>query len=205
MRPLLDLPNEILHHITGYLVIESDMNMLARTNCHLYGTINPFLYRFNAMHRQMSALLWAAKHGIVETVQHSLNASFGISNDVKLGIFYDALSIAVHAGHTSIAKILLLQEGIDPNFQYQRVDPDFQYQSEEDRFWVTLLARAAQAGHVDMVALLLSTKGINPNLGDSMGRPPIAYAGFSSQDPVVKLLLAAPGVDLNWKLSLIHI
>ncbi|KOC14188.1 ankyrin repeat-containing protein [Aspergillus flavus AF70] len=142
------------------------------------------------MHRQMSALLWAADHGMVETAQYSLNASFGVSDNEKLEIFYDALSAAVQAGHTTIAKVLLLQEGIDPNFQYQ---------SKEDNSWVTFLARAAQAGHVDMVALLLSTKGINPNLGDDMGRPPIAHAGFSNQDPVVEQLLATPGVDINWK------
>ncbi|BAE54561.1 unnamed protein product [Aspergillus oryzae RIB40] len=190
MRLLLDLPNEILHHIAGYLALESDLNLLARTNRHFHSAINPLLYHFNAIHRQMSALLWAADHGIVETAQHSLNASFGVSNNIKLGIIYDALSIAVHAGHTSIAKVLLLQEGIDPNFRYR---------SKEARSWVTFLARAAGAGHVDTVALLLSTKGINPNLGDGMGRPPIAHAGFNNQVPVIEQLLATPGVDMNGK------
>ncbi|KAK6826449.1 hypothetical protein RU639_005379 [Aspergillus parasiticus] len=137
----------------------------------------------------MSALLWAAEHGVVETAQHSLDASSGVSDNKKLEIFYDALSIAVQAGHINIVKVLLLQEGIDPNFQYQ---------SKEARSWVTFLARAAREGHVDMVALLLSTKGINPNLGDSMGRPPIAYAGMRSQDAVIQQLLATPGVDPNF-------
>ncbi|KAE8361154.1 ankyrin repeat-containing domain protein [Aspergillus caelatus] len=189
MRPLVDLPNELLHHIAGYLALESDINLLARTNRDLHSTINPLLYRLNAMDRQMPALLWAADRGIVETAQHSLNASSGVSNNVKLGIIYDALSIAVQAGHTSIAKSLLLQKGVDPNSQYQ----------EEENFHKTFLARAAQAGHVDMVALLLSTKGINPNLGDDMGRPSIAYAGFCGNESVVKQLLAAPGVDPNYK------
>ncbi|KNG82452.1 ankyrin repeat-containing protein [Aspergillus nomiae NRRL 13137] len=138
----------------------------------------------------MSALLWAADQGMVKTAQHSLNASFGVSTTVKLEIFYDALAIAVQAGHTSIAKTLLMQEGIDPNFHYRH---------REAGECITLLARAARAGHVHMVALLLSTKGINPNLGDCMGKPPIAYAAINNQDPVVEQLLAAPGVDPNWK------
>ncbi|KAF7586408.1 hypothetical protein BBP40_008931 [Aspergillus hancockii] len=137
----------------------------------------------------MSALLWAADHEIVKTAQHSLNASFRGSNN-QLKIFYHALLIAVQAGSTSIVKISLLQEGVDPNFPYN---------NEEDKFSKTFLARAAQAGHADIVALLLSTKGINPNLGDDMGRSPITYAGFSGQATVVKQLLATPGVDLNFK------
>jgi hypothetical protein len=70
MLLLLDLPNEILYHIAGYLALESDINLLARTNRHLHNTVNPFLYRFDAIHGQMSALLWAANHGIVKTAQN---------------------------------------------------------------------------------------------------------------------------------------
>jgi ankyrin repeat protein len=189
MSQLLDLPNEILYRIAGYLTRELDINSLVRTNRHFYNLINAFLYYSNAMHGQMSALLWASNHGIFKTAQYSLNASARVSNS-KLEAFYNALFAAVRAGHTSIAKILLFQEGIDPNFLYQR---------EEDEFVMTLLARAAQAGHMDIVGLLLSTKDIDPNLGDDMGRSPIAYAGLSGQDTVVQQLLASPAVDLNLK------
>ncbi|KAB8232675.1 ankyrin repeat-containing domain protein [Aspergillus alliaceus] len=161
MPSLLDMPSEILYHIIGYLILESDINSLARTNCHLYNISNLSLYHFNATHGQMSALLWAINHGIVKTAQHSLNASFGVLNN-KLEIFYHAPSIAVQGGHINVIKILLLQEGVDPNFQCQ---------NKEDKSSITFLARAAQAGHVNVVALLLSTKGINPNLEDDMGRP----------------------------------
>jgi ankyrin repeat protein len=186
---LLDLPNEILYCIAGYLTRELDINSLVRTNRHFYNLINAFLYYSNVMHGQMSALLWASNHGIFKTAQYSLDASVRVSTS-KLGTFYNALFAAVRAGHTSIAKILLSQEGIDPNFQYQ---------SEEDESVMTLLARAAQAGHMDIVELLLSTKDIDPNLGDDMGRSLIAYAGLSGQDAVVQQLLASPAVDLNLK------
>ncbi|KAB8068022.1 ankyrin repeat-containing domain protein [Aspergillus leporis] len=176
MAMLLDLPNEILYCIAGYLTRELDINSLVRTNRHFYNLINAFLYYSNAMHGQMSALLWASNHGIFKTAQYSLDASVRVSTS-KLGTFYNALFAAVRAGHTSIAKILLSQEGIDPNFQYQ---------SEEDESVMTLLARAAQAD-------------IDPNLGDDMGRSLIAYAGLSGQDAVVQQLLASPAVDLNLK------
>ncbi|KAB8073337.1 hypothetical protein BDV29DRAFT_175708 [Aspergillus leporis] len=45
-------------------------NLLVRTNRHLHNTVNPFLYRFDAIHGQMSALLWPANHGIVKTAQN---------------------------------------------------------------------------------------------------------------------------------------
>ncbi|KAE8371327.1 ankyrin repeat-containing domain protein [Aspergillus bertholletiae] len=190
MPLLLDLPNEILYHIAGCLALESDLSRLARTNRHLYTTINPVVYRFNALYGQMSALLWAAERGMVPTAQYALEASVRVSGD-KLGILYDALSQAVQEGHTRIAENILLQDGIDPNFQHQ--------QRKGDGSRITFLARAAKTGHMDLVALFLSTKDINPNLGDDKGRPPITYAGFSRQDTVVKQLLATPGVDPDWR------
>ena len=188
MLQLQDLPNEILYSVTHYLDAEQSINFLARTNRHLYHRTNALLYRHNAIHQNIFALLWAADHGVLNTAAYAIHASQRVSN--RVGIFHQALSIAIQKGHTSIAKLLLSQEGVDPNLQYQ---------GKEDNFCITFLARAAQAGHMDMINLLLSTKIIDPNLGDDIGRPPIAYAGFSGQDDAVKKLLATPGVDPDLK------
>lgn len=188
MLQLQDLPNEILCRVTHYLDTEQNINSLARTNRHLYHRTNALLYRHNAIHQNIFALLWAADHGVLNTAVYAVHASQRVSN--RVDIFHQALSITIQEGHTSIAKLLLSQEGVDPNLQYQ---------CKEDKLCITFLARAAQAGHMDMINLLLSTKIVDPNLGDDIGRPPIAYAGFSGQDDVVKKLLATPGVDPDLK------
>lgn len=188
MLQLHDLPNETLCSVIHYLDTEQDINALAQTNRHFYSRTNALLYHHNAIHQRIFALLWAADRGVLNTAEYAVHASQRVSN--RVDIFYQALSIAIQAGHTSIAKLLLSQEGVDPNIQYQ---------DKEDEFCITFLARAAQAGNMDMINLLLSTKMLDPNLGDDIGRPPIAYAGFSGQDDVVKKLLSTPGVDPNLK------
>lgn len=188
MLQLHDLPNEILCRVTHYLDTEQNIDSLARTNRHLYHRTNALLYRHNAIHQKLFALLWAADHGVLNTAAYAVHASQRSSN--RVDIFHQALSITIRAGHTSIAEFLLSQEGVDPNLQYQ---------GKEDKFCKTFLARAAQAGHMDMINLLLSTNIVDPNLGDDIGRPPIAYAGFSGQGDVVKKLLATPGVDPDLK------
>ena len=188
MSQLQDLPNEILCRVTHYLDTEQNINSLARINHHLYHRTNALLYCHNAIHQNIFALLWAADHGVLNTAVYAVHASQRVSN--RVDIFHQALSITIQEGHTSIAKLLLSQEGVNLNLQYQ---------GKEDKLCINFLARAAQAGHMDMINLLLSTEIVDPNLGDNIGRPPIAYAGFSGQDIVVKKLLATPGVDPDLK------
>lgn len=121
MLQLQDLPVEILCTIAGKLDAEKDINALARTSRHLYNTTNDFLYRHNAIYGQMSALVWAARHEISKAAQYSLDASFKVPN--KIDIIYRALSVSVRNRHTSVARILLSQEGIDVNIHYREIKP----------------------------------------------------------------------------------
>lgn len=182
-RHLLDLPIEILYLITSHLDREADINSLARTTNHLYNTANTYLYRFNAIHKDASALLWAARHESLHTFQHSLSSGTRAPADT----LHEALSIAIKTNNTEMAEALLSQE--------EEVDLNILYQGGRDASPATFLGRAAQMGHVEMVKLLLSKNAIDPNLG-KIG-PPLAIAAYNSHHAVVDLLLNAPGVDLN--------
>ena len=57
-RHLLDLPTEILSLITSHLDQGADINSLARASYHLYRTANIYLYRFDATHKDASALFY---------------------------------------------------------------------------------------------------------------------------------------------------
>lgn len=160
----------------------SNINSLARTNNHLYTIANAYLYRFNATHKDASALLWAARHESLRTSQHSLSSGTRAPADTH----HEALSIAIKTNNTEVAETHLSQEEIDMNILYQ---------GGRDASHATFLGRAAQVGHVEMVKLLLSKNAVDPNLGN-IG-PPLAIAAYNSHHAVVDLLLNTPGVDVN--------
>lgn len=207
MLPRLQyLPLELICAIVGYFDTDKDINSFVRTCCHLY-KVNDILYLHNAVYGQMSALLWAARHGILNTALYSLDASCGVSNTIHT--IYQALPLAVRGKHTVVARILLSQKEVDVNIQhwenqYQKTQYLYQDQYQElhrrthYQFCVTLLAMAARSGQVKIVKLL-SMKNIDPDLGDESGLSPIAYAGCNGQYAVVKILLNAPTVDPNLK------
>lgn len=156
----------------------------------------------------MSALLWAARYGILNTTLYSLDASCGVLNAIDT--IHQALPLAVRRKHTAVARILLSQKRVDVDIQhqenqYQKTQYLYQDQYQElhrkthYQFGAALLAMAAQSGKVEIVNFLLSMKDINPNLGDESGLSPIAYAGCNDQHAEIKVLLDAPTVDPNLK------
>ncbi|KAF2788272.1 hypothetical protein K505DRAFT_197347, partial [Melanomma pulvis-pyrius CBS 109.77] len=70
--PLLDLPCELLCLVLENLLLQRDMNALARTNRFLYDLLNIHLYRYNVQHSGGFALLWAAERGQLGTARMSL-------------------------------------------------------------------------------------------------------------------------------------
>ena len=69
---LLDLPSELLLSVARQVEDERDLNTLVRTCRYLYHTLNRELYRQNIRWSGSSALLWAAQHGRVTTIQMAL-------------------------------------------------------------------------------------------------------------------------------------
>ena len=72
---LLNLLNKILLLIAKNLQVERDINIFAQTNNHLYGILNPYLYRHNIEQKNGTALTWAAKQRQDVTAQKSLKAA----------------------------------------------------------------------------------------------------------------------------------
>ncbi|KAA8649917.1 hypothetical protein EYZ11_009027 [Aspergillus tanneri] len=94
-----------------------------------------------------------------------------------------ALSLAAQHGHIEIVRLLLAQDGVDPN--------------SGDMYDRGPLSLAAWYGHEQIVQVLLRVQGINAHARDAHGLTPLALAAWNGQAAVVELLVQQPGVDVN--------
>ena len=127
------------------------------------------------------------------------------------------LSWAARNGHEGVAKMLLEQEGVDPNLadvlvrtplgsaaagghevvvklliEWENVDPN-----HLDVNNVTPLWHAAAIGHEGIVKLMLGRGDVDPNHPNQNGRTPLGCAAVKGHEGVVKLLLERENVDPN--------
>ena len=84
------------------------------------------------------------------------------------------LTWAAENGHEGVVKILLEQEGINPN--------------GPDEYGRTPLSRAG-SGYEGMVEMLLGRNDANPCEPNKYGQAPLYYAAFNGHEGVVKMLL----------------
>ena len=97
------------------------------------------------------------------------------------------LYIACQEGHVGIVRLLLEAGGCDTN------------KARDDG--ATPLYIACVEGHVDVVRLLLEAGGCDANKAiDDGGATPLGAALANGQDSCVELLLAAPGINVNFVL-----
>jgi hypothetical protein len=71
---LVSLPSELLLLIAAKVQHQRDLNALAQTCRRLYGILNETLYQLNVRQYGSSALVWAARNGLVATVRQCLAA-----------------------------------------------------------------------------------------------------------------------------------
>ena len=77
---LVSLPAEILQQVGEYVASLSTLNALSRANHRFHSIFDPLLYtqdarrghRLPASARGAAAVRWAAKHGLMRTLQKSL-------------------------------------------------------------------------------------------------------------------------------------
>lgn len=130
-------------NIATFLVSEADINSLILAHPQFYALLNDTLYVRNATFSESSALLWAASHGKLETTKRATRASTKLAGA--------ALTVSLENRHESVAKLLLLIDGIDTEVR--------------NRYNKTPLCLAAEKGYLAVVQLLVA-KGASLGLQD---------------------------------------
>jgi len=125
-------------------------------------------YRFSALHA-------VSFFGIVEIVATLLEGK-GCDVNATARAQGSALTWAAREGHEEVVKMLLEQEGVNPD-------------QADKGHCQTPLSWAAMNGHGGVVKSLLEQKEVNPDRADKDGRTPISWAAGSGHDGVVKILL----------------
>ncbi|KAK2756744.1 hypothetical protein FQN54_005190 [Arachnomyces sp. PD_36] len=218
MPQLTTLPDELLLDIAEQLTLEEDINALSTTNRRLHCLLINYLYRFNVRQSESSALVWAARRGVVTTARRSIEQ--GADVEVKSDGL-TPLSLAAAAGHDGVVELLIATGRVDPEFKDPgecktplwwaannghdrvvklllgdiRVEPD----SRDDDSWGTPLARAAYNGHEEVVRLLLETGKVDPDSKDNNDRTPLWWAASEGHKEVALLLLATDRVNIESK------
>lgn len=160
---LSSLPTEILRGIGRRITSLSTLHALSCVNRHFYAILNELLYQVDARCDPAFALVWAAEHGVMETVQKALSH----------GAQIPATSLAgkVSTGETRIID----GNGIADHF--------FQCSSPHPLFL------AVQNGHEDIIELLLK-KGCNVNIRDPKGLTLLCVAVTHDHLHIVRILLS---------------
>ncbi|KAB8238277.1 ankyrin repeat domain-containing protein [Aspergillus alliaceus] len=186
MPQLLDLPNEILYHLAGYLARELDISSMARTNGQCHDLFNTFLYHSNAMHEQIVGGILLSQEGVNPNLQ---------CRSEKDVLCMSLLSRAARAGHADIVIMLLSTKGIDPNLG--------------DTMGRSPVVHAAFGGQDAVVKQILDTPGVDPSFKDLHGRTPLSWTVVDTDGMLKKgwtalmfsLLLEMPHIDIDHQIE----
>ena len=95
------------------------------------------------------------------------------------------LTWASRKGHEEVVKLLLEQDGVNPD-------------DADTYFGQTPLSWAAEKGHEGVVKILLGREDVDPNRTDTgSGRAPLSWAAANGHEGVVRILLEREDVDPN--------
>jgi ankyrin repeat protein len=169
----LDLANELLASVVGYLEAEKDINSLARTNHRLYRLSDPYLYHHNAKQAGNSALLWASLNGQERTAEKAIRAGSDLHNGSD--VFDEALILAARHGNEKVVELC----------------------GKSDMDGRTPHSLTALKGHDAIVKILLDTGKVNADSRDKRGRTPLSLASSRGHDAIVKMLLATGQVNAD--------
>ncbi|KAJ6445336.1 2-oxoglutarate dehydrogenase [Purpureocillium lavendulum] len=177
------LPRELCLIIADSCEDLRDVSALARTSWHWYMTLNTYLYDRDIKHHGSLALAWASRQGRDETARMALQAGADVaySPDLHGG----PLHLAAMHGHETTLRLLLEQEGADPD---QRSIPGGR----------TPLSWAAECGEARIVSLLLATGLVDPDARSlASEQTPLSHAAENGHLEVVEQLLTHGYVDVD--------
>ncbi|OOQ86160.1 hypothetical protein PEBR_22595 [Penicillium brasilianum] len=149
------LPIEILQQIGEYITSLSTLNAISRANRRFHSIFDPLLYAQDAQRTRgqpasagggaAAAVRWAAQHGLMRTIQKSLEGGSEISPRAPwMHIVHDPAGRTVH--------------GVRVNWRFRDPVPP-----------PHPLCLAVEGGHVDIVEFLLDVKGCDVDMIDQQG------------------------------------
>jgi hypothetical protein len=198
---LLGLANELLLSIADSLDSEHSINAIARTNRRLYLLLNDYLYKYNVIKGESSALWWAAKCGqsgsAAKSIAQAGNMNVRWNGFLKMRRFEYLASIdgearvvdllkrnrclyctpiylAILSGHERVTD-LLVQNGADIE---SSLGP-----------WANPLQAAAQCGQLLAVRQLSARGGDIDKPAPSKGRTALHIACLEGNDMIVQHLI----------------
>jgi ankyrin repeat protein len=195
----------------GNKVSASTQAMMLSGNYRIYGQRVP---------KQTTGMHLAAYLGLREVMMVMLQN--GHNPNLKDALGRPPLSWAIESGHEEMVRLLLAEDGVDPDSKdtkdgrtplswaaengheavvkllLEKDGVDLNYKDAE--YGQTPLSWAAENGHEAVVRLLLAKDAVDPDSKDNKyGRTPLSFAAEEGHEAVVKLLLEKDGVDLNHK------
>jgi ankyrin repeat protein len=144
----------------------------------LHDYIAPYL---NQQASADSVLIWAARHGDIETacISIEMGGSLGVS-----GMEGTPIHIAIKHGQNKMVNFLL-DRGADIN--------------SRDEYGSTPLSCAVRWGDADVLRMILNIKSVFVDSIDTHGRTALSYAAAKGRAAMVKELLKTGQVDVNSK------
>jgi len=182
MTLLLDLPNELLFHITRYLT-HSEIFHFLRANRRLAQLLRTA--QFDCL-RQFRSLAYARKALFHAAAREDTTT---VAELVRIGAHYFArgrapfLNYAIGTVCSADAIKVFLRCGIEAD--------------STDLRGRTPLAIAARAGRVDVVEILLKEEGVRVNMRCRKGKTPFMFAALAGRVDVMRLLLEDERVDVS--------
>lgn len=169
---LLGLSSELPLMILECLESEQYINAFVRTHSHFYTHFNTYLYTRIVIASQSSAIIWAASHGITETLKKSIQQGGNI--EVRDALSDNTpLAIAIEHGHTAVAS-QLLDEGADVSARNKdQQTPPF---------------KAAHLGDESLARRLIDL-GAEVDASDENWKSPLRYVLYGKHSSVVEVLL----------------
>lgn len=102
----VNLPSEVLLHITDFLEYSWNVSALSQTNCYLYTALNHYMYQHNVRHFDSSLFAWAMENGSEIVARKMLDAGASPTKECTWDHF-DLINAAAAKGHTEIVRLFL--------------------------------------------------------------------------------------------------
>lgn len=181
---LLDLPNELLHHIASFLNDGLDLIDFTVAHPRLHWLLKTTPYRQSLFDKGWTLLHWAAAYNRVALVKAGLSLGQDINAVNDKG--QSALWLAADRGTVDVASLLLALEGLDVDLEARC----------GWNMWNALF-QACWKKRDKVVELFIRSGRFDPNARCSTGWTPLHKSVHDNRKKSVRALLQSGKVDVN--------